>query len=871
MLALGLGADDSTIVGTIYEPALRELLGADNADVAPLQLGEALRRLLVSIAEPVVLIIEDIHWADADTLAALDYLVDHIADESIMLVATMRDAQSPAASSIVARWVVRRVGERLDLPLLDRGETRTLLSACLGAPAPDLFVEAVIGATDGNPFLVEEYLHDAVERGDLAENKGAWSYRVPASVLVPTSFQHAIADRMVSLKPAAHDVIGLASMIGRDVHVELLADLGIDRASALLAVGEGVKAQLLEQAPNSTGYRFRHALTQDAVMATLLDSERRRIAGAASTSLTEGGLASARLDVAATLARLSGDEASAFELHLAAADRAIAVGAVASAFGHLDPAGELAGGERSRLTRVTECRVHALALAGRAAEAMSVGQLLVAEFRSSGEHQRLRRVLLALARANGGAGDWVAAAKVLDDDWQAGVLPEIWSYRAVAAIELGDDEWAARLADETLASPAASPVSRCEAHEVLGRLARRNSYTDAAVHFRRGVDVASEHGLGLWRGRALLELGLSEATLHGRPDAFEQALETATEQGAMSLAAMTGYNLSNLTGGFLMEPNIAADIAREAAEIATRIDSGKLTALAWLSASQADGLAGRRGAARVAADKARQAAPNDPEIAALAVGMAEAWPTLIADGAAAAADLYGASLEGLLALPVQTTTSPWYWGPIALSVAGREDLTARALAVVDTMRAAPLLELTVSACDAIEAGRRGDEAAVARSLSVLDDFMATHPLMNPQVRSVQLLAKRGVAEAALTAGWGDPVTWLREAEEYFASRGLEVVARSCANLLRSAGESGRTRGRSQLQRDVPKVVRDMGVTDRELDVLALLGRRMTNPEIAVQLSISPRTVKSHVEHLLAKTGRVNRFELGELAVETDLS
>ena len=62
----------------------------------------------------------------------------------------------------------------------------------------------------------------------------------------------------------------------------------------------------------------------------------------------------------------------------------------------------------------------------------------------------------------------------------------------------------------------------------------------------------------------------------------------------------------------------------------------------------------------------------------------------------------------------------------------------------------------------------------------------------------------------------------------------------------------------------------MGVTARELDVLRLLAQRRTNPEIARILTISPRTAKSHVEHLLTKTGRRSRVELGELAIEHGL-
>ncbi|MFD7907386.1 LuxR C-terminal-related transcriptional regulator, partial [Kitasatospora sp. NPDC059747] len=127
------------------------------------------------------------------------------------------------------------------------------------------------------------------------------------------------------------------------------------------------------------------------------------------------------------------------------------------------------------------------------------------------------------------------------------------------------------------------------------------------------------------------------------------------------------------------------------------------------------------------------------------------------------------------------------------------------------------------------------------------------------------LGLRLVAEAALADGWGDPVAWLRTAEEYFHALDVPPVAGACRALLRQAGANvaQRRRGREL----IPAGLRAQGVTPREYEVLALLVDRPGNQDLARLLSISPRTVEKHLASLIQKTGRPDRAALCRLAAD----
>jgi DNA-binding CsgD family transcriptional regulator len=159
--------------------------------------------------------------------------------------------------------------------------------------------------------------------------------------------------------------------------------------------------------------------------------------------------------------------------------------------------------------------------------------------------------------------------------------------------------------------------------------------------------------------------------------------------------------------------------------------------------------------------------------------------------------------------------------------------------------------------EAVRLGRqgRGDEAADA--VSKARAWAKPYP---PAAH----LGLRLVAEAAQRDGWGDPVLWLREAEQYFHQAGVGAVAGACRTLLRRAGAVVPHRSGANGQA-VPHPLRLLGVTPREYEVLRLLADRLDNRTLAARLFISPRTVEKHVASLISKTDQSNRAALNAYA------
>jgi DNA-binding CsgD family transcriptional regulator len=165
--------------------------------------------------------------------------------------------------------------------------------------------------------------------------------------------------------------------------------------------------------------------------------------------------------------------------------------------------------------------------------------------------------------------------------------------------------------------------------------------------------------------------------------------------------------------------------------------------------------------------------------------------------------------------------------------------------------------------EAVLSGRRGDTAAaeafVAEANAIIDAGSGAAGLGQ--------VGRWLVASEAQTAGWGQPVRWLQQSEQWAADQGYQAIVDSCRGQLRGLGVTPKRR---RSDTPVPAGLARLGVTGREIDVLALVGDGLTNKDIAERLHVSPRTVKGHVAQLLLKTASANRSALAVLAAQQGL-
>ena len=859
-----------------FRPVLSRLVpewrqpGQPAGDDSLVFLGDAVLRLLRSLAPATgcLLILEDLHWADRETLALLEFLADNLTSERVLCLGTTRAEDGTRAAELAVALQARGSAAVLPLARLSAADSARMARACVGAAdLPEAVQSLVAYRAEGLPFLVEEVLAGLIGDGSLVERDGRWDAPVLANPVlanpvlpnagplirtpVPATFADALRRRLSGLDSDSRRVIAAAAVLGRRFDWGLLAAVtALPDDAVARALRQGLSLQVF--AADHDSFRFRHALTHEAVLAGLLPPERAGLAGQALAAIEAAhpGLPGDWCRLAAELAAGAGDGERAGVLLLEAGRRDLAVGALASAEHTLLRARSLtARDDPARCGPVDEALTEVFALSGQVDRAMETGRTLLARLGGREGTGRAGQLHLGIARAAIAGARWAdAAASIEIARGAAGVEPaQVDACAAHVALGRGQLAEADKLADSALAAARDSglPDVACEALEVIGRVARQRDLDAAERAFAEAADVATAHGLQLWRARALHELGTIDQLRTESVDRLEQARELASAQGALALTATLDLQIAaGLNKQFRAAEALAA--ARRCEEASRRFRLATLP-IALIFQATAHAIRGEREAMEAAIAAATALAPDDPDVLGCAWGHCRATFSLLADDLAEAHAQMTTGAEFLLSSPA--TMAPPFLGTWVLLTAalGRdaESAATRIRAAQSTRHR--VVGSQLSYAEAVLAGRRGaaDDAIVL--------FAGADGEMGPLVAWYRHYARRICAQAALTDGWGEPVGWLREAGVYFADRGDDQVAAACRNLLREAGAPVPRRRAGEQQ--LPGRLQALGVTEREAEVLRLAALGLGNREIAERMVLSPRTVEKHVEHVLAKTGQ----------------
>ncbi|WP_258572824.1 ATP-binding protein [Actinomadura parmotrematis] len=790
-----------------YRAALGRILpgwsGGPPAGPDPvLLLGEGIARLLGG--RGTVLVLEDLHWADADTRAVLEYLAGALRDRPVLVVGSARDDEDPP----------RLAGARtVRLRRLDGPRALELARRCAGGDLPAPVRELVLGKSDGLPLLVEELVAGG---------------RAPTLAAL-------VAERLAALSPDGRRILQAAAVLGGDPDWTLLGAVTGAAEDAVLAALRAAQPRLV--VTEGEALRWRHALTRDAVLASLTAPERAVLARrSADALLARGGPDDAERAAGLLAAAGERDRAAAVFLRLARAG--LVRGALHDAAALLDRAG--AGPE------VAVERVRLLTLRGHADEALAEGSRVL-DATTGADHARL---CVRLADAAIALRRWEEADRLLHragrpDD------PGVLVLAADAAFGPGDLPRAARLATAAIAAAEARGRVEecCRALVILGRCVLREDPAAARSVYERALQLAAEHGLRPWRITALIQLGTIEVCAHPFSPLLAEARELALDTGRLAEAVVAG--LLHAEGLLLADgPAAAEGPAREGVALADRLRMPALAAMGELLAAHARALAGDRDGAAALLASAAGRADAAVEIAALPP-VVRGLSALLDGDLDAAAPLFDEGL-GLLHGRRQAAPVP-HWGLWALlrTLAGDRGDEAREQVRNSyvTLRAVNAGALRYA--DAVAAGRAGRPAEAAGLFAEGDALLAEHHWWRRLCRTLAL-------RAAVADGWGRPVPALRADLAAFEASREERLARLARDLLRKAGAPTR-RGRGH--RAVPALLRAAGVTSRETDVLGLVAEGLTNRQIADRLYLSPRTVDTHVASLLAKTGAADRHEL----------
>lgn len=273
-------------------PRLRPAAASDNGlDVrqAQLRFFDAVVRVLARLSQrrPLMLLLDDLQWADEATLELLHYLVRNAGGQRILICATARREARDTSVGLLnfLRDLSRlRLLARIDLERLSPRATADLIAAMLGVnESPRELAERIYAESEGNPFFIEEILKALAEEGLLARQAGRWQLKADAGLTmlrIPATIVDVIERRLAHLTEADRVVLNWAAVLGHDfAYQALLSASGLEEGALLDALDSLLRSQLIAEVrdPRQDRYRFTHAKIQEVVYADLNLARRKRM------------------------------------------------------------------------------------------------------------------------------------------------------------------------------------------------------------------------------------------------------------------------------------------------------------------------------------------------------------------------------------------------------------------------------------------------------------------------------------------------------------------------------------------------------------------------------------------------------------------
>jgi class 3 adenylate cyclase/tetratricopeptide (TPR) repeat protein len=237
-----------------------------------------------SRAQPVLLVLEDLHWADESTTLLLQHIAKRLNKIPVMIVGTYRDVELDVARPLaraLEELLRQRLAHDLALKRLPEADVEAMLRALSGQELPPFLVNAIYAETEGNPFFVEEVFKHLAEEGRLFDAQGRWRPGLSMRELeVPQGVRLVIGRRLERVSEDCRRVLTTAAVIGRGFSFELLDALGEVKAEALLdAIDDAQGAHLITATPlgREDRFTFGHELIRQTLLGGVSAPRRRRL------------------------------------------------------------------------------------------------------------------------------------------------------------------------------------------------------------------------------------------------------------------------------------------------------------------------------------------------------------------------------------------------------------------------------------------------------------------------------------------------------------------------------------------------------------------------------------------------------------------
>jgi tetratricopeptide (TPR) repeat protein len=282
---MGSGAADIAEVVSDVRERLPDLQPSQQLepDQARFRLFDSIAAFLKTSSQrqPLVLVLDDLHWADQPSLMLLQFVARELGGARLLLIGTYRDMelsrQHPLAEAL-GELTRERLFQRVVLRGLSKEDVERFIAMTSGNSAPRGLVEAVHSQTEGNPLFVTEVVRLLVQEGELSTEKvrqgDSWTIRIPEGV------REVIGRRLNRLSQRCNEALTVASILGREFTMAqlrpLVEEVSEDRLFEVLE--EALAARVIEELPQSVGrYQFTHALIQETLAGELSTTRKVRL------------------------------------------------------------------------------------------------------------------------------------------------------------------------------------------------------------------------------------------------------------------------------------------------------------------------------------------------------------------------------------------------------------------------------------------------------------------------------------------------------------------------------------------------------------------------------------------------------------------
>lgn len=541
--ALGDAAGELSLVF----PAIRRAYA--DIPLAPVVAPEQLRSVIfnahldylrrATAKTPLVMLLDDLHWADDASVQLVMHLAPHIASMRLLVVGTYRDVeldtQRPFARALET-MLRQRQATRVSLKRLALTGVEEMLRTMSGAAPPVSLVTAVHRETDGNPFFVEEVFEHLKEEGKLFDGTGAWKadFRIE-DVDVPEGVRLVISRRIERLGDSTRKLLTSAAVMGRTFPLDLLALVtGVDEDEVLDRLEQAEQAQLLQaERGREARFTFVHELIRGTLLAALSIPRRQRIhlkvadaieARRPSWRDTLVSLVAHHLYMAGAAA----EDERAIPVLVSAMEKALGSGAFEEVLDFVERLGsyELPDGSRERAL-VEQASFEANAALGHLDAAFAAGERAFAQWRTLGDDAGIARVTMRLRAMHWWRMQMEAAREALRRGVEA-LSPMAYRERCLLLAWAAVDERNVGLTAEpaafiaeatTLMQRLDEPSLRATVHAASAALHRQNGRHREAL-------VEADHALALSAG---------DSQLHG----------AVLGERLMALAYLGGVGLSD--------------------------------------------------------------------------------------------------------------------------------------------------------------------------------------------------------------------------------------------------------------------------------------------------------------------------------------